>query len=421
MAVRKVKGSWWVDFMYNHERLRKRSPHNSKGSAEAFEATLRQLVAQHGSIEGALAALAPKCEELAPTLNEFIDRWLRDYVDVNNKPSERNKKRRVLRLRLQPVFGTLPLDAIGSAEIERYKGMLQERGLSGKTINNSLTILRKCLVTAVDWHIIQEVPRFKFCKVQKPRIRVVPEEDVELLLAACPPVPWRAIVLTAIRTGLRINELIALEWPDLDLDAAVLNVNRGEVDGHVGTPKTEESVRSVPLTSDVVKALRELPRCHTRVFTYQGRSITYYSSWWHLAKACRNAGISHTSWHPLRHTFATDLCSRGADIKAVKDLLGHTTLSMTLRYTHRVTAAMRSAVALLEPAGPQGLAAGCQPEPFSWQRTSLAPSASGSVYPLYQAKTPHGVAVSSSGSPRGNRTSDPCADPSLSDPIPRLH
>ncbi len=348
--------------MYNYERMRKRSPHNSKGSAEAFEAYLRQLVAQHGSVEKAEAAMEAKPEARAqvPTLAEFSERWLRYYVDVNNKPSEQYTKRRVLRCDLLPFFGTHQLDKIGAAEIERYKESQQRRGLSNKTINNSLTILRKCIATAVDWEITERIPRFKFLKLPPLETKVVEPEDVTRLLAACAE-PWRTFVLMALRAGLRFNELIALRWCDLDLGTATLNVRQGEFRGHVGTPKTRKSVRSIPLTSDLVEAICRLPRIHERVFTHKGQPVRYGSAWWYLSQACKRAGIPHTSWHSLRHTFATELNAHGAYITTIQDLLGHENLTMTLRYTHPVTSVHRAAIALLEPKPQIVLSTCCHP------------------------------------------------------------
>ncbi len=347
MAVRKVKGTWWVDFMYNRERFRKRSPLNTKAGAEAFEAHVRRLVAQHGSVSGAHAAMMP-VRERAITFAEFSERWLRDYVDVNNKPSERYYKRKILQRTLLPAFGKRRLDEISADHIERYKRTELDRGLSNKSINNALTILRKCLVTAVDWDVLKHVPRFRFLRLPPPETRVVTPDDSARLLAACPPTPWRALVLTALRTGLRFNELIALEWSDVDLPNAILTVRRGEWRGHVGLPKTYET-RVIPLTSEVIEALRSLPRSHPRVFTNRGRTITYSCAWENLTKICRHAKVPHTSWHTLRHTFATNLNGAHGNIKHIQELLGHKTLTMTLRYTHPVTEALRQTISLLEP------------------------------------------------------------------------
>jgi len=338
---------WWIDFMYNKERVRKSSPSNSKAGAQAFEVYIRQIIAKHGSVKAALAAMKPRPEDVVPTFAEFTERWLQNYVDVHNKPSERYSKRVILRRSLIPTFGRRKLDTIGVEDIDRYMHMEKQRGLSNKSINNALAVLCKCLKTAADWNVITKVPRFRFLKLPPLETRVVAAGDADRLLAACPLVPWRSLILTALRTGLRFNELIALEWSDVDFDEAILTVRRGEWRGHVGSAKTNET-RVIPLTAEVMEALRSLPRCHERVFTNRGLSLKYEGARWNLRKYCRLAGISHTSWHPLRHTFATELNAASASIKHIQELLGHKTLTMTLRYTHSVTAALRNTVALIE-------------------------------------------------------------------------
>lgn len=348
MAVRKINGSWTVDFRWKNERLRKSSPLNTKGGAEAHEVYLRQLVAQHGSIKNVLAAMKPEAELRNPTFATFAERWLVNYVDVHNRPMERRKKRLTLQHDLLPAFGAMKLDTIGAAQIDTFAQQQLSRGLNPKTINNRLSMLRTCLATAVEWNELKQLPRVKFLKTRRPKTKFVPEDQAERLLAACPPQPWREFVLTALRTGLRFNELIALEWSAVNLEKSSLEVLQGEVQGHVDAPKNDR-FRTIPLTSDVVESLRALPRVHQRVFTYQGRSVKYTTAYKALTKICKMAGIPHTSWHTLRHTFATDLYARGAYLKSVQDLLGHSTINMTMRYTHVVPEVLRAAVKLLEP------------------------------------------------------------------------
>lgn len=410
MAVRKVKGSWWVDFMYNQERLRKRSPLNTKSGAEAFEAQLRHLVAQHGTVQKALAALAPKVETRTPFLREFVERWFVRYVDVHNRPLERHKKRSTFQRDLLPVLGKFRLDAIGAAEIDAFVEQQSARGLKSKTINNRLSMLRTCLATAVDWKELKGLPRVKFLKSKPPTTKIVHQVHEDTLIAASPPQPWRELVLTGLRTGLRFNELAALEWDAVDLDEARLEVIRGEVNGHVDAPKNDR-FRTVFLTSDVVAALRSLPRVQKRVFTYQGKSVKYSHAYKVLTKICKVAGIPHTSWHPLRHTYATDLYRRGAHLKSIQDLLGHSTINMTMRYTHVVPEVLRATVNLLE-----NRSSGIHGSPLSTDGScsnfprSIAPSQIPES-PLNQYKNTSLARSVPDGAGRGSRTTHSPHDP----------
>lgn len=403
MAVRKIKGSWYVDFRWRDDRVRRLSPLNTKGGAETYEAELRQLIAQHGSIKNALAALRPKEEVRAPFFKDFVERWLTNYVDVHNRPSERRKKRLTLWRDLLPAFGKVRLDAIRAADISAFSRDQLARGLKAKTVNNRLSLLRTCLTTAIEWEELKGLPRMKFLRTPPPETKFVREEDASKLLAACPSGPWRELVLMALRTGLRFNELIALEWSAVNLETGTLQVIRGEVAGHVDAPKNNR-FRTLPLTSDVVTALRSLPQVHTRVFTYQGRSLKYTNSYKHLAKFCKIAGIPHTSWHPLRHTFATHLYAKGAYLKSVQDLMGHSTINMTMRYTHVVPEVLRATVNLLDSSPKTLWAPSGQPQLQNGLQSAAMHSPDAPEFPLEQRENVTLVCDVSHGAGRGSRT-----------------
>lgn len=361
MAVRKIKGSWWVDFHFGHERLRKRSPLNSKGGAEAYEVQLRQLVATHGTVPKALQALTPKAPVVLVTFAEFAAQWMRDYVAVNNKSSEQYTKHIVLRSHLLPVFGRLSLAEITVAEIDRFKGRAIAAGLKAKSVNNYVTILRTCLATAVEWGLLVALPRIHLLKAPMPGFRYLSEGELAALEAAADGV-WRDLIVFAARTGLRISELIALEWPDIDLVNRLVTVRRGCVRGHLDSPKNYR-IRHVPLTTEVVAILAPHQSTGGLVFTHQGRPVSPKTAHVHLHTICRRANLAPHGWHVFRHTFASLLAQRGASLQALKELLGHSSLTMVLRYAHLAPSYLAETIRLLEAPAPARLwATGCQPE-----------------------------------------------------------
>lgn len=367
MPVTKLKGSWWVEFMYNRERMRKRSPENSKAGAQAFEAYLRQQIAQHGSVAKVLAAMRPSEETRKPTFAEFSERWMRDYVSANNKATSQKEKRHALDVHLLPAFGALRLAEITSSEVERYKASKRSLPLSAKSVNNHLTILRKCLDTAIEWGELQALPRIKFLKTEEPPFRFLSEDQANRLIAASPHGLWRALVTTALRTGLRFSELVALQWGDISWTVGShgqLSVRRSNVRGVVGPPKNNR-VRHVPLTSETAAELTALATpgaaSDDLVFTFEGRYLRYDTAWKHLTKICRAATVPRVSWHDLRHTFASHLVSAGAPLKGIQDLLGHSTIEMTMRYAHLSPDVRHSTIALLEPRTAEKLPACYQP------------------------------------------------------------
>ncbi len=347
MAVRKIDEHWYVDLRFRRQRVRRRSPVDTKGGAREYELLLRQELSASGNFDRLDPRKQKEAEEKVPTFAAFAERWLRDYVDVNNKPSEQTAKRSALRNHLLPAFGGDRLASITSLRIEQFKATKLQAGLAPKSINNYLTILHKCLSTAVEWSELETAPRVRFLKAPPPSFRYLREDELAGLLNAAPEGVWHTMILMAIHTGLRFCELAALEWNDVDLDRAILCVRRAVVRGHVGSPKNNR-IRYVGLTSAVLASLRALPRSGITVFLWNGERVTYNAAEWFLRKTCRVAGLHPFGWHVLRHTFASLLAGRGAGLQAIKDLLGHSTINMTLRYAHLAPDTLRSAISLLE-------------------------------------------------------------------------
>jgi integrase len=239
------------------------------------------------------------------------------------------------------------LDAIGPPEIEVYKAKKIKAGLARKTINNHLTVLRKMLATAIEWRMAVTLPAIKWLKAPQPEFDFLTFEEANRLIE-CAPNEWRTMITVAVRTGLRIGELLALQWIDVDLDAGRIVVRRAVSEGIIGTPKNGRS-REVALSKEAADALQNHHRRGEFVFCARnGAMLPRHATREPLRFAAKRAGLRFIGWHCLRHTFASHLIMRGAPIKAVQELLGHSTIEMTMRYTHLSPDARREAVRLLD-------------------------------------------------------------------------
>lgn len=347
MSVRKIRNSWWVDFRHTGERHRKRSPLNSRHGAEDYELTLRSRLNRGEPIDG------PDVEQpRVPTFAEFAVEWFETYVKANNKPSEVSMKRSILTCHLLPAFGGSPLDSVTTRAIERYKKDKLQAQLSPKTINNQLTVLHKLLATAVEWERLSWAPIVRWLRYTRPPIRFLSRDEVARLLAA-PTDPEIAMMLRlALATGMRLGEILGLQWSSIDLASSRVIVERSLVNGVLGTPKNSR-VRTIPLMPALRAGLDRFRRREDRgdsgyVFTKpDGSPLTAYLAIWRLHRVCDGAGLPFAGWHALRHTFATTLAAKGAPLRAVQELLGHSTIAMTERYTHVSGDQLRDAVALL--------------------------------------------------------------------------
>ena len=155
------------------------------------------------------------------------------------------------------------------------------------------------------------------------------------------------MILTAIHTGMRYSELIGLEWDNVDFFNNNICVRRANVHGHVGTPKSNR-IRYIPMTTELTSALSTHPRSNHLVFAYKNDWIRYELSRLKLAKICKMAGIKKIAWHALRHTFASNLASAGIPLNAIQTLLGHSTINMTMRYSHLNKNDLKKAISVLD-------------------------------------------------------------------------
>ena len=286
-----------------------------------------------------------------PRLREFADQFVDVYAKTNNKPSEVASKKSTLKIHLVPALGHLKLDQIGVRQIEEYKAKKlndPERKLDPKTVNNQLTCLRRLLSVAVEWGVIKHVPPIKWLKTGEHKFDFLTFDECERLINAADEA-WRPMITIAARTGMRLGELLALEWDDVDLIAGRLVVRHAVARGIIGTPKNGRT-REIPLSREALAALKA--HRHLRgslVFcNADGKLLKKEGCKWPLWRACKRAGIRRIGWHALRHTFASHLVMRGAPIKAVQELLGHATIEMTMRYSHLSPDVRRDAVALLD-------------------------------------------------------------------------
>ncbi|WNG25593.1 site-specific integrase [Cystobacter fuscus] len=349
----KVQEAWAVDVKFQHpdgrvERIRKASPVNTRRGAEQYERELRQALL-HGTFG--------KEKKEVPTLEQFQERFL-DHARTNNKVSTAKTKADILRKHLVPAFGRLKLDQIDTAKIETFKAQKVKEGLSKKSVNNLLTVLRKLLALAQEFGELDVVPKVEWLKAPKPEIDFLSFEEAEQLESLAEPGRWKAMISLALNTGLRIGELAALSWDCVDMTAGRLIVKRNVFRGHLGTPKGGRE-REVPLNERALKALRDYPRRIDSPWVFPQRDGGFIRNPQHtcseaILRNAERAGIRPIGWHTLRHTFASHLVMRGVPLKAVQELMGHATIDMTMRYAHLSPNVKKDAVRALDVVRPRG-------------------------------------------------------------------
>jgi integrase len=330
--------------MFHSTRYRVRSPENSRLGAQAYEATLRQKLAR-GEPIGRMPPQKPLL------FAEFAGKWFDEYVVPNNKHSEQRSKRYVLNSTLIPFFGKIPIGDITTYHTERFKAAWVKKGVSNKTIKNYLTILNKCLGTAYEWLELDGAPpKINWPKCNPTRTDFLSPDECELLLSQSQGLVYE-MILMALRTGMRQGELKGLQWSSIDWENRSVTVRHSRDDRmKMLVPPKSNRERHIPLDIDVYEVLYRRKRETGYVFLDEGgEPFDYHRMERRLTKACKEAGLRKIGWHTLRHTFASHLAAKGVPITAVQQLLGHSNITTTMRYSHLAPSTLRAAIDMLNP------------------------------------------------------------------------
>jgi integrase len=282
------------------------------------------------------------------TLDQAVDR----YLAAKSRKRSLSEDRRILG-HLKDYFGKdTPLAEITASRISEYKGhrlstarkigdgeSAIERPIAGATVNRALALLRHLFRLAhEEWELLDAVPRIRMEREAEGRLRWLTPEEATSLLDACRKSRnehLTDLVEFALFTGMRRGEVLGLTWERVDRARGVVLLD---------VTKSGRR-REVPLNgrADAVLARRG-SKSSGLVFGTR-RWDRFRSAW---ENAVERAKLTDFHFHDLRHTFASWAVQRGASLQEVKDLLGHHSLAMTLRYGHLAPEHLRTAVARLD-------------------------------------------------------------------------
>jgi integrase len=331
MSARKMKGAWWVDFRFKGERIRKKSPIDTKRGAEEYERQLRQEL-----FTGPIAE-----RKVLPFDEWFRGRFWREWVIARkNKPSEVQAKESIYKNHLAAAFGHRRLDQIGPAEIADFRAALIERDppLSDKRINNILAVLSKALRYAVEVKELASAPKVGLFLVERSPIESWEFDQYGLILASAKAYgpEWYAAVALAGEAGLRVGEIKELRWQeDVDLVAETITISRQIREEIVGTPKGRTR-RTIPITTTLRDALWGLPGVREGLVLRNpdGSYKTDNQARYALDEITLGAGLEPRGWHRLRHTFGTHAALCGVNPWRLQAWMGHKRIEETMRYVH---------------------------------------------------------------------------------------
>jgi len=326
-------GLWWIVYFVDGRRHREKV-----GGKQAAINRYQQRKTE--AREGRLPT---------PQRNVPFDAFTREYLEMARARLRSFPILQIYARRWIAFFGARPLRSILPLMIERYVAQRQQE-VAPATVNRELAFAKRVFAVAVENGLLERSPArpIKFLREPSGRVRFLSEEEETALRAAIGEKDWLVIAF-ALNTGLRRGEQFNLRWENVNLANRVLTIPRSK---HGGS-------RHVQLNDTAMAVLRALPsRFHSRwVFpSATGKTPMSANNFRYRVfdPAAERARIDDFTWHDLRHTFASRLVMRGADLRSVQELLGHKTLAMTLRYAHLSPTHLHQAVKLLDAGGTSG-------------------------------------------------------------------
>ena len=274
------------------------------------------------------------------TFSELSDRYL-EYTAGRLKS---HKGLFTFYKKLNGYFGNRTLTAIKVEDVENMQSDILKQGLSIAYANRLLIYFKRALKKAADWEIISDDVLNKFKKVklvkgETKRLRYLSEDEAQRLIDNCEG-NLKAIVITALNTGMRKSEILKLTWDRVDLKNRLILLDK--------TKNGER--REIPVNRTLYDTLSGLIRdIRTDYVFYNPKTLKpVYDTKKSWQKAVKKSRIIDFRFHDLRHTFASWLVMGGVDLTTVKELLGHKDVKMTLRYSHLAASHISNAVKVLE-------------------------------------------------------------------------
>ena len=351
MAIRKRGKGWQIDYFDPHGK-RIRLSFKKKKDAVAELGKRVSLMAEKRYLDVK--------KEYKTMLGELTKAYEKNH---KHQSSYQNAKKVYLE-NFEEYFGKDTLLAnIRYKEVETYRNHLRQKLTKHDTIrkdssiNREMSCLHHLFDKAKEWDMTEESPfnqgKSLMLKENNKRERFLNEDEIERLLNNCPP-HLKQIVVCALNSGMRQGEILSLKWSQ---------IRNGFI--YLTKTKTNEA-RQIPINDDLTLMFKQIKAgqnpsgnvvtldnkpakvvqlSKSHIFRFEGKPISGIKS--SFKTALKNAGITDFRFHDLRHTFASQLIMKGGDLKDVQELLGHKTMTMTLRYAHLSQHHKRKAVNLL--------------------------------------------------------------------------
>ena len=333
--------------------------------------TKGECVAKLESLKESVApATAVKVRADMP-FGEWMTFWYETCCKPAVRPNTRTGYENNIRLYIRPRLGDIPLNKLTTNDIQQFINWMRQdgrseyresrgEGLSANTIRHCCGLCRRALEKAVTEKLIVRNPAEE-CKLPPARrmeMRLLSREELQKLLIQAKAEGYYEVFLLELTTGLRVGELMALQWDDLNFNTGELRIERQvyrtKEELLIQEPKTKASIRTVILPPPVVEALKEYKKTVSSRWMFpspkkEDAPLAPAAASHRLSKILSHAGCKKVRFHDLRHVFATNALEHGMDVKTLSTVIGHVSSATTLNvYAHVTDDMQRQAAAKID-------------------------------------------------------------------------
>lgn len=283
---------------------------------------------------------------------DWLIQWLENYIHPSVKVRTYERYRLIIEQHIRNKIGSMELNDLSPLVLQSFiTELLQSgnrktgKGLSANSVNAVISVIQSSLKTA---HLLGLTKDYTADKLKRPKLK---EKPVECFTLAEQKQIEQAIlngkkdklygIILCLYSGLRIGELIPLQWTDIDFTKGILTVSKSCHDSKNGLiidePKTATSRRVMPLPKQLLPILKSIKKKSDSLFVVSanGKPVSVRSYQRSFELLLKKLKIPHKGFHSLRHTFATRALECGMDVKTLSELLGHKNATITLnRYAH---------------------------------------------------------------------------------------